>query len=67
MSAFDLNAIISQLGRDKGIDRQAIVELIESAVLSAAKKHYGHNVVLETQFNEDSGEVEVLQFKTVVE
>lgn len=64
---FDLNAILGQIGRDKGIDRTVLIEAIESAMLSAARKHYGHNLNLETRFNEETGEIEVLEFKTVVD
>jgi transcription termination/antitermination protein NusA len=63
----DLNSIVSQIGRDKGIDRAVLIEAIESAMLSAVRKHFGHNLNLETRFNEDSGELEVVQFKTVVD
>jgi N utilization substance protein A len=63
----DLNALLGQIGRDKGIDRQILVEAVESAMLSAARKHYGHNLNLETQYDEESGDIEVIQFKTVVE
>jgi N utilization substance protein A len=63
----DLNAILGQIGRDKGINKQVLIEAVESAMLSAARKHYGHNLNLETKFNEDSGDIEVVQFKTVVE
>lgn len=65
--SFDLNAILGQIGRDKGIDKAVLVEAIESAMLSAARRHYGHGLILETKFNEDSGEIEVIQFKTVVD
>ena len=65
--AVDLNAILGQIGRDKGIDKRTLVEAIESAMLSAARKHYGHNLNLETRYDEDSGILEVLQFKTVVD
>jgi hypothetical protein len=34
-SSFDLNAILSQMGRDKGIDKQVLIEAVESAMLSA--------------------------------
>lgn len=64
---FDLNAIINQIGRDKGISREALIEAIESAMLSAARKHFGHNLILETTYDPDTGEIEVIQFKTVVE
>ncbi len=66
-SKFDLNAILSQMGRDKGIDKQVLIEAIESAMLSAARKHYGHNWNLETKFNPETGEIEVVQFKVVVD
>ena len=66
-SSFDLNAILSQIGRDKGIDKVVLIEAIESAMLSAARKHFGHNLNLESKFNEDSGEIEVVQFKIVVD
>jgi N utilization substance protein A len=63
----DLNAIIGQIGRDKGIDRTILIEAVESAMLSAARKHFGHNLNLEAKFDEETGEIEVVQFKTVVE
>lgn len=68
MSAtIDLNALLGQIGRDKGINKETLIEAIESAMLSAARKHYGHQLNLETKFNEETGEIEVVQFKTVVE
>lgn len=63
----DLNSLLGQIGKDKGINKAILIEAIESAMLSAARKHFGHNLNLETKFNEDSGEIEVIQFKTVVE
>ena len=64
---FDLEQIINQVGRDKGIDKTILIEAVESAVLSAAKKHFGHGRNLEASYNEDMGEIEILEFKTVVE
>jgi N utilization substance protein A len=64
---FDLDQIISQVGRDKGISKQVLVDALESAVLSAAKKHFGHNRNLEATYNPDLGEIEVLEFRTVVD
>ena len=37
----DLNFLIEQVGRDKGIDRQVIIEALEDAMLKASKKRYG--------------------------
>ncbi|MCB0318807.1 MAG: transcription termination/antitermination protein NusA, partial [Bdellovibrionales bacterium] len=63
----DLNALLTQIGKDKGIDKSVLIEAVESAVLSAARKQYGHNLNLETQFDEERSFIEVLQFKTVVD
>jgi transcription termination/antitermination protein NusA len=63
----DLNYLIEQVGRDKGIDKQVIIEALEDAMLKASKKRYGLQKDIEARFNEELGEVELFQFKTVVE
>ncbi|HMO02870.1 MAG TPA: transcription termination factor NusA [Oligoflexia bacterium] len=65
--ANELVSVINQIVKDKGIERQLIVQAIESAVLSAAKRHFGHGRNLESKFNEESGEVEIIEFKIVVD
>jgi N utilization substance protein A len=65
--SFELSAIINQIGRDKGVSKEALIEALESAMLSAARKHYGHNFNLETRYNDESGEIEVMLFKVVVD
>ena len=65
--SFDLNPILNQLVRDKGINKAVLIEAIEAALLSAARKHYGHHLNLECRYEEETGMVEVLQFKSVVE
>lgn len=63
----NLNHIIDQVVKDKGIDRAILVEALESAVLSAANKKFRNTRDLEAHFNEDIGEVEVFEFVTVVD
>jgi N utilization substance protein A len=63
----NLNYLIEQVGRDKGIDKQVIIEALEDAMLKASKKRYGLQKDIEARFNEEQGEVELFQFKTVVE
>jgi transcription termination/antitermination protein NusA len=65
--SLDLNAIMGQIGRDKGIDKRLLIEAVESAMLSAAKRHYGHSLNLEARFAEESGEVEVFAYRVVVD
>ncbi len=63
----NLNHIIDQVVKDKGIDRDVLVDALESAVLSAANKKFRNTRDLEAHFNEEIGEVEVFEFVTVVE
>lgn len=63
----DLKRIIDQISRDRGFDKQLLVEAIEEAVASAARKKYGSRRDIEVHYNEELGEVEVFQFRSVVE
>ncbi len=63
----ELKRLIEQMGKDKGIEKEVIIEALESAILTAAKKKLGAKVELESKYSEEAGELEVFQFKTVVE
>jgi N utilization substance protein A len=63
----ELKRLIEQMGKDKGIEKEVIIEALESAILTAARKKLGPKVELESRYNEEAGELEVFQFKTVVE
>lgn len=63
----DLSKVIDQVGKDKGIDKNVIVEAVKQAMLVAARKKYGTYREIEAQYNEESGEVELYEFKEVVE
>jgi N utilization substance protein A len=59
--------VIDQISRDKGIEREVLIKTLEEALKSAAKKKFGSKVDIEVQYNEETGEIEVFQFKDVVE
>jgi N utilization substance protein A len=63
----NLNHIIDQVVKDKGIDRDVLIDALESAVLSAANKKFRNTRDLEAHFNPEIGEVEVFEFVTVVD
>ncbi len=63
----DIGQIISQLGKEKGIDKSIIVDAIKEALESAARKKFGMNKQMEAVYDEESGKFEVLEFRTVVE
>jgi N utilization substance protein A len=62
----DLSRVIEQVGKDKGIDKQVVVDAITQGMLVAARKKYGTYREIEATYNEETGEVELHQFKEVV-
>ena len=65
--ALPLNMILDQVGRDKGIDKTVLIEAIEAAILTAAKRSFGTNRDLEARFNDETGVVDLYQYMTVVD
>jgi transcription termination/antitermination protein NusA len=63
----DLNRVIEQVSKEKGIDRQVIVDALKDAMLSAAKRTYGPEKKIEAQWNAEIGEVELFEIRTVVD
>jgi transcription termination/antitermination protein NusA len=63
----NLNRMIDQVAKEKGITRDTLVEALEAALVSAARKKYGGKVELEAQYSDETGEVEVFLFKDVVD
>lgn len=62
----DLAKVIDQVGKDKGIDKEIIIDAVKQAMLMAARKKFGTYREIEAQYNEESGEVELYEFKEVV-
>ncbi len=63
----NLAHIIEQVEKDKGISRDVIIKVLETAMLKAAEKRFGPNKIIEARYDEDAGEIELFEFKTVVE
>jgi N utilization substance protein A len=63
----DIKRVVDQVSRDKGIDREVLIKALEEALKSAARKKYGNKMDIEVQYNEESGEIEIFQFKDVAE
>lgn len=62
----DLSRIIELVGKEKGIDKQIVVDAVIQGLLVAARKKYGTYREIEAQYNEETGEVELFEFKEVV-
>src|SRR3954463_14137962 len=58
---------IEMVAKDKGIDKSRLVKTVEEAILKAAQSAFGPNRELEARFNEDTGQVDLFQYMTVVD
>lgn len=63
----ELAQAFDQIMKDKGIPREVLIDASEKSILAAARKMLGPNIEVEARYNEDLGEVELFEFKTVVE
>jgi len=63
----DMKRAIEQVSLEKGIDFNVLVTALEEALRSAVKKKFGNRIDIEIKYNEELGELEVFQFKDVVE
>lgn len=60
-------SILEQLSRDKGIDKNILIDALKAAVEVAVRKRYPSVKEMQSEFNESTGEVEIYFEKTVVE
>ncbi|MDR1664055.1 MAG: transcription termination/antitermination protein NusA, partial [Clostridiales bacterium] len=66
-SGTELIEALSQVAKEKGIDKEIIFEAIEASLVSACKKHFGPNAAIRVAINRETGSYDVLAEKTVVE
>jgi N utilization substance protein A len=65
--ASELTKVLEQVGRERGVERDTLIKTLEEAVRAAARKKLGPNYDLEIKFNDEMGEIEIFEFKEVVE
>jgi N utilization substance protein A len=63
----EIKRVVDQVSRDKGIEKTVLIKAIEEALKSAARKKFGNKIEIEIQYSDQTGEIEVFQFKEVVE
>lgn len=66
MNFSELGRVIEQLGRDRGIKKEVVINAIEHAFLVTARKKFGIQGEYETRYNEDDDDIEIYQYKNVV-
>ncbi len=65
--AVRLDDVLTQVAKDKGIDKTILVATLEDAMKTAAKKHFGQDRAIEAKFEAGKGQVELFQAITVVD
>jgi transcription termination/antitermination protein NusA len=63
----DLNRVIEQVSKEKGIDKTIVINAVEEMMHSAARRTFGQDRNIESRYNHEIGEVELFEIKTVVE
>lgn len=67
MSFSELGRMIEMLGKDRGVDKDIVIKAIEQAFVVTARKKYGIQGEYETRYNETEDDIEIYQYKNVVE
>src|SRR5262252_9134433 len=63
----NLNMVIDQVAKDKNIDKKVLVETLEQAILTAAKKVFGMHREIEARYNDQTGGVDLFLVMLVSE
>lgn len=63
----ELKKAIDQISKDRGLDRNMLIKTLEEAVLKSVQNRFSDDMEVEVTYNEDTGDIEVYQYKIVVE
>ena len=64
---YEILDALSQITREKSVDRQLLVETLEAGLASAVRKKHGATAEVEVRFSNETGAITVAIKKTVVE
>src|SRR3954469_22974941 len=63
----NLNMVLDQVAKDKGIERSVLVDTLQDAITQAAKKHFGEDRAIAATYNNEKQGVAAFQRLTVVD
>jgi len=63
----ELNRVIEQVSKEKGIDKAIVINAVEEMMHSAARRTFGAECNIESRYNAEIGEIELFEIKVVVE
>ncbi|MDR3362930.1 MAG: transcription termination factor NusA [Desulfovibrio sp.] len=62
----ELKKAIDQICKDRGLDRDMLVDTLEDAVRISVLRRFNDDMDVEVTYNDETGDIEVYQFKIVV-
>ncbi len=62
----ELKKAIEQICIDKGIDKELLIDTLMEAVRTSVLRRYNDEIEVDVQYDEEKGDINVYQFKTVV-
>lgn len=65
--SLELKKSIDHISKERRIDRDVLVDTLEEAVRTAVYKKFSNKLDIEVNFNEETGDIEVYQFKVVLQ
>ena len=63
----ETTSLLEQIAREKGLEKSVLIDALKAAVEAAARKRMPLAKELHSEFNDETGEVEIFAEKTVVE
>ena len=63
----ELLQIAESVAREKSIDQEIVIEAMEEAIQSAAKRKYGQELEIKAEINRKNGEIEIARVLKVSE
>ncbi len=63
----ELLSVLDQLHREKGIPQETLLEALQSAILTAARRRYGGGDNFQVEIDPRTGEIQVLHIRRIVE
>lgn len=67
MNSTELLLAIKQIEKERGIDKEVLIDAIEAALESAYKRNYNVNIPVTATMNRETGELSIFANKSVVE
>ena len=66
MNPIELKKAIDQISKDKGLERSMLIKTLEDAVKASMLRRFGDDAIIEVNYNDETGNIEIYQFKIVV-